>query len=81
MPRAPALSLYPFILHIVPFNTDANETHARYGTSRIPATGTSLQKRIIVVKIATHKTRISMNAPPTSCRPKNKYVQPAFKIN
>ena len=41
-----------------------------YGTSNQAAVFDIFPKEIIVARIASHKTTISMNAPPGDCRPK-----------
>jgi hypothetical protein len=70
-----------FMRKIAAFNIAANETQARYGSRRIPAKGSSLQKRESTATIATHSANISMKALPIRCWPKNSYVQAAFSPN
>ena len=63
------------------FNAVAKLTHAKYDTSRLPATIELRKNDIVVAAIASHRVTISTNAQPGWCRPKKIHDQKTFKMS
>ena len=58
--------------HSEALSTVAKLTHAQYGSSSIPAAGTTRQKSTIVAPMAIQSTMISTSAQPGACIPKKR---------
>jgi hypothetical protein len=70
-----------FSLHKVPFSIAAKLTHARYGTSSHAATRLTGLNATNDAAMANHSKKISANATPGRCSPKNSGVHAAFKTS
>ena len=67
-----------FIRQIVTFSAVANVTYARYGSSKTPAARRTRQKATSVAASTSHHARMSINARPERCRPRNRGVHHAL---